>query len=305
MGRAVAVVVVAVVEAAAGAEVEGGQAEQPAAGQQHGAEVETGESAGHGKEPIGRMAGTVTTPTGASLAGGDLAGMPVCVSYHRLPAAACTGLPPDVFARPAEQVAPDLVGCLLVRALPGGGHVWGVVVETEAYCQSEPACHGHRRRSPSNDTLFGPPGRMYVYLTYGLHHCVNVVTGHDHHASGVLLRAVALPGEAERIAAGPALLARRYGLNRSHDRQLLTPPQGVWMAPRPAALQRWWQAREQEGDGPLACTTRIGISQAQELPWRWYLRASRSVSRRARGDRTPRPAAAFCPAAMGAPEPQP
>lgn len=305
MGRAVAVVIVGVVEATAGAEVERGQDEQPAAGQQHGAEVETGESAGHRKEPIGRMAGTVTTPAGASLAGGDPAGAAVCASDHRLPAAAGAGLPLKAFARPAEQVAPDLVGCLLVRALPGGGHVWGVVVETEAYCQSEPACHGHRRRSPSNDTLFGPPGRLYVYLTYGLHHCVNVVTGHDDHASGVLLRAVALPGEAERIAAGPALLARRFGLNRCHDRQLLAPPQGAWIAPRPEALKRWWQRCEQEGNDPMVCTTRIGISQAQELPWRWYLRDSRSVSRRARGDRPPRPAAAFCPAAMATPGGQP
>jgi DNA-3-methyladenine glycosylase len=50
--------------------------------------------------------------------------------------------------------------------------LWGVIAETEAYCQSEPACHGHRRRSPSNETLFGEPGRFYVYVSYGIHHCV-------------------------------------------------------------------------------------------------------------------------------------
>jgi len=62
-----------------------------------------------------------------------------------------------------------------VKRQASGELLWGVLVETEAYCQSEPACHGHRRRSPSNETLFGEPGRFYVYMSYGIHHCVNVV----------------------------------------------------------------------------------------------------------------------------------
>jgi DNA-3-methyladenine glycosylase len=61
---------------------------------------------------------------------------------------------------------------LLVKRQPSGELLCGVIVETEAYCQSEPACHGHRRRSPSNETLFGEPGRFYVYMSYGIHHCV-------------------------------------------------------------------------------------------------------------------------------------
>jgi DNA-3-methyladenine glycosylase len=192
-------------------------------------------------------------------------------------------------------VAPELVGCLLIRRLEDGALLWGVVVETEAYCQSEPACHGHRRRTPSNETLFGPPGRFYVYLSYGLHHCVNVVTDRDGWANGVLLRAAALPAEPERIAAGPALLARRFGIDRSHDQRPVDPSSGLWLAPRPPALRRWWQARERSGVSPLLSCGRIGISQGQDLPWRWYLRSSRSVSRRGRGDRTPAPGAALWP----------
>ena len=83
-------------------------------------------------------------------------------------------LPQSFFARPAEQVAPALIGCLLVKRQPSGELLWGVIVETEAYSQDDPACHGYRRRSPSNETLFGEPGRFYVYVSYGIHHCVNV-----------------------------------------------------------------------------------------------------------------------------------
>lgn len=221
------------------------------------------------------------------------------------------------------MVAPELIGCLLVKRQADGSLLWGVIVETEAYCQSEPACHGHRRRSPSNDTLFGEPGRFYVYVSYGIHHCVNVVSGHADWANGVLLRAACLPGEPERIAAGPALLARRFGIDRRHDGQPVTPGSGLWLAARPASLQRRLgpspdppAAPASGGDGeplaggsnplaatavasstlqPLVQTSRIGISQAQELPWRWYLRASRCVSRRAPGDRPPRPQQAWYP----------
>ena len=192
------------------------------------------------------------------------------------------------FARPAEVVAPELVGCLLLKRQADGALLWGVIVETEAYCQSEPACHGHRRRSPSNDTLFGEPGRFYVYLTYGVYHCVNVVTGRCDWANGVLLRAAALPGEPERVAAGPGLLARRFGLDRGHNGLLAAPASGLWLAPRPPELAALLQPPPEGGEAGLVQTQRIGLSQGQELPWRWYLRGSRSVSRRARGDRTPR-----------------
>jgi DNA-3-methyladenine glycosylase len=181
-------------------------------------------------------------------------------------------LPGPFFARPAQAVAPELVGCRLVRRQPTGELLWGVIVETEAYCQSEPACHGHRRRSPSNETLFGEPGRFYVYVSYGIHHCVNVVTGRSNWANGVLLRAVALPGEPHRVAAGPGLLARRFGIDRCFDATAAHPDQGLWIAPRAEPLS----------SGALVQASRIGISRGQALPWRWYLLASPSVSRRVR-----------------------
>ena len=191
------------------------------------------------------------------------------------------------FARPAEVVAPELIGCLLVKRQADGELLWGVIVETEAYSQDDPACHGHRRRSPSNETLFGEPGRFYVVVSYGIHHCVNVVTHRADWANGVLLRAAWLPDEPERVAAGPALLARRFGIDRGQDAQAVHPDEGLWIAPRLAALAHLKPVAE------LLQTTRIGISQGQELPWRWCLRASRSVSRRAQGDPTSRREQAF------------
>ena len=76
------------------------------------------------------------------------------------------------FCRPADVVAPELIGCLLVKRQAEGELLWGVLVETVAYCQREPACHGHRRRTPRTETLFGAPGGFYVYVSYGIHHCV-------------------------------------------------------------------------------------------------------------------------------------
>ena len=195
-------------------------------------------------------------------------------------------LPHAFFARPAECVGPELIGCLLVKRQADGGLLWGVIVETEAYSQEEPACHAFRRRTPSNETIFTEPGRFYVYVSYGMHHCVNVVTGRAGQANGVLLRAACVPGLPERAAAGPGLLARCFSLNRGHDARPSAASSGLWLAPPPSQLAALLPPAA--GPEALACTSRIGIREATELPWRWYLRASRSVSRRAGGDRRPR-----------------
>ena len=186
-------------------------------------------------------------------------------------------LPDSFFCRPAKSVAPDLIGCMLVKQQMDGTSLYGVIVETEAYSQEEPACHGYKGRSASNQTLFGKPGQFYIYLTYGIYHCVNVVTDKDDWASGVLLRAIAIPGEHERVAAGPALLAKRFGLNQTHDNLPISLENGLWLASRPL----------NESMQKIIQTTRIGISQAKDLPWRWYLQGSRSVSKRMKGDHCP------------------
>ncbi len=194
-------------------------------------------------------------------------------------------IPGSFFSRPSEDVAPDLIGCQLVKRQINGNYLVGTIVETEAYCQSEEACHGFKRRSPSNETLFGKPGRFYVYLTYGIHHCVNIVTGKEGCANGVLLRAIAMPNENERVASGPGLITRRFGINLSHDRLSVTGENNLWLAPWPY----------EQNIGKIMSTQRIGISKAKDLPWRWYLQKSRSVSRRAKGDSKPSSSKAWFP----------
>ncbi len=175
------------------------------------------------------------------------------------------------------MVAPDLIGCLLVKRQAKQKKLWGVIVETEAYSQSEPACHGYNKRTPKNETLFGPPGNFYVYLTYGMYYCVNIVTHKSNWANGVLIRSIALPNEDERIASGPGLLAKRFGFSRDFDNQPISSKNKFWIVERMPAIKMQ----------TIISTTRVGISKAKDLSWRWYLQSSRSVSKRAKGDRCP------------------
>ncbi len=83
-----------------------------------------------------------------------------------------------------------------------------MIVETEAYSQEEEACHGHRKITRSNKPLFGKPGTFYIYKSYGIHHCLNIVTDKDNFASGVLISAVFIPHQNERLASGPGLVSK-------------------------------------------------------------------------------------------------
>ena len=116
-------------------------------------------------------------------------------------------LPHAFFWRPAEVVAPDLVGCRLVKRQTDGSLLWGVIVETEAYSQDDPACHGYRRRSPQNETLFGEPGRFYVYVSYGIHHCVKQAG-----VSKTAIWALSLRGRSCNFSQYASLLVRRLTL---------------------------------------------------------------------------------------------
>lgn len=185
---------------------------------------------------------------------------------------------PCWLARPSTEVAPDLIGCILVRQLTSGEIIRGMIVETEAYGPNDPACHAYRRRTERNWVMFGPAGRIYVYLIYGRYHCLNIVTDQDGVPSAVLIRALQLESfpswidplecaKPHRIAAGPGKLCLALQIDSTLNKQVLEPGQPLWLEHRlsdpPALVQ----------------TTRIGLTQGAELPWRWYLKDCSAVSK--------------------------
>jgi DNA-3-methyladenine glycosylase len=173
------------------------------------------------------------------------------------------------------EVARDLVGCVLTHE-----DCSGVIVETEAYHHTEAACHAYVGLTPRTRTLYGPPGLAYVYRSYGIHALINAVCEPEGVGAAVLIRALQpLTGidhmrarrglDAERqLCSGPGKLTQALGIGMQYnDTDLRTGP--VVISPRP----RDWR------DVPIAVDTRIGITRAVDLPWRFCAAGSRYLSR--------------------------
>lgn len=188
-------------------------------------------------------------------------------------------LPRDFYARDPRVVAPALLGKVLL-AVDGRA---GRIVETEAYCGAEdPAAHTYSGQTLRNATMFGPPGHLYVYFTYGMHWCANTVCGGVGEGWGVLLRALEPLEGIERmrqsrpravrdtqLCSGPARLAQALGITGANDgADLVLGDQGYRVVEDDLPLQ-----------GDIIAGPRIGISRAVEQPWRWYLAGNRHVSR--------------------------
>ena len=186
--------------------------------------------------------------------------------------------PKNFFNRHSKLVAPDLIGCHLIKKNNEIDQVQGVIVETEAYSQEEEACHGYRKMTESNKSLFGNPGTFYIYKSYGIHHCLNIVTDKENFASGVLIRSVYISNKNERLASGPGLVTKTFSVDISFNSLEVLNNKSLWISPRESTLKR----------KDLIQTTRIGISKAKNIKWRWYLKNSRSVSKRLKGDRIPK-----------------
>jgi len=188
-------------------------------------------------------------------------------------------LPVSFFARPADVVARELLGTTVSSTL-GGARTAGRIVETEAYLGYEdPASHGFRhRRHAQNEALFGPPGTWYVYLSYGMHWCANLVSGARGEASAVLLRALEpveglavmrerRGGVADRqLCSGPGKLCQALALTRDQD--------GLSMRRSGATVRS-------DGGPPvtIVASPRIGISKAVDWPLRFVIDGSPWVSR--------------------------
>ena len=173
------------------------------------------------------------------------------------------------YSREALEVAPLLLGRTLVSESPSGT-VTGRIVEVEAYCgRRDPASHAYRGPTRRNAVMFGPPGHLYVYFTYGMHYCANVVCEEEGSPGAILLRAVeplsGLELMAQRrgtpvpalLARGPARLAEAFGIDLAlNGTDLVVGP--VWIGGR------------QRLTGAVARSVRVGISRAADEPWRFY-----------------------------------
>jgi DNA-3-methyladenine glycosylase len=183
-------------------------------------------------------------------------------------------LPAEFYERPVLEVARDLVGCVVSH-----GECSGVIVETEAYHDSEPACHAFVGLTPRTSTLFGPPGRAYVYRSYGIHAMLNAVSEPEGVGAAVLIRALEpLEGlsvmrerrgvERERdLCSGPGKLTQALGIGLGDN--------GCDLARGPvviAARPRAWR------DPAVSAGVRIGITKAADLPWRFCATGSRYLS---------------------------
>ena len=178
----------------------------------------------------------------------------------------------EFFARSVHEVAPDLIGCTLL--VDGVG---GPIVEVEAYDHEDPASHGFRGKTARNSSMFGLPGHAYVYRSYGIHWCLNLVCEEEGAAAAVLLRALepvhgveAMRARRDRyeprlLCSGPGRLCRALTVTGEHDGLPLDRPP--------------FELRAREGEPEIVTGPRVGITRAAEAPWRYGLTGSPYLSR--------------------------
>jgi DNA-3-methyladenine glycosylase len=178
----------------------------------------------------------------------------------------------EFFDRSVHVVAPELVGATVL--VDGVG---GTIVEVEAYDHEDPAAHGYGGRTARNASMFGPPGHLYVYRSYGIHWCANLVCEEEGVAAAVLLRAIEPTHGLEAMRArrgvedprllcsGPGRLCQALGITRAHDGFPLDEPP--------------FELHERAFEPAIVTGPRVGITRAADVPWRYALAGSRHLSR--------------------------
>lgn len=186
----------------------------------------------------------------------------------------------EFYLQDTVSAARGLLGKVLVHRV-NGGVVAGTIVETEAYLRDDPACHASRGLTKRNAVMFGEPGRAYVYFTYGMYHCFNAVTSPPGVGEAVLVRAVEpLEGiemmkknrgtdDFFNLASGPGKLCQAFGLDRRHNGLDLASSDLIILDSTPS-------------DFEIVTTTRIGIREAADRPWRYYIDKNPHVSKSAK-----------------------
>ena len=198
-----------------------------------------------------------------------------------------TPLPSAFFVPSAGIVAPRLLGHFLLRRTPDDSWAGGAIVETEAYLADDPACHGFRGETARNRSMFGPPGRAYVYFIYGNYFCCNAVCAAPGVGEAVLIRAIEptfgvewmqqnrpVPKPRE-LTSGPAKLCLALDIQRPLDGANLCSLESDFIVAKNPDVKKFLREH-----GPVVTTTRIGLSVAAHLPLRFYLDGSEFVSRR-------------------------
>lgn len=177
----------------------------------------------------------------------------------------------EFYNRNTLDVAKDLLGCKLCREIDGKIFS-GIIVETEAYTQDDPACHAFRGKTPRAITLFKQPGIAYVYFVYGMYHCFNVITESEETAGAVLIRALEPIGEwavCGKASNGPAKLCRELKITKELNEVDLTNKNSCL----------WLEKGIEVLENNIHTTTRIGIKQAADYPWRFYIKDNKFVSK--------------------------
>lgn len=173
----------------------------------------------------------------------------------------------NFYNRNTLEVAKDLLGYKLCRKI-NGKILSGVIVETEAYTQDDPACHAFRGKTPRAITLFKKPGIAYVYFIYGMYHCFNVITEPEETAGAVLIRALE-PIEPIFNTNGPGKLCRELFITKELNEIDLTQKNS----------ELWIEKGIEIPENKIHITTRIGIKQAADYPWRFYIKGNTFVSK--------------------------
>jgi DNA-3-methyladenine glycosylase len=175
----------------------------------------------------------------------------------------------DYFRRPTLTIARSLLGKYLVRK-NGKGTLAGKIIEVEAYVgPQDKACHASKGRTARTDVLFGPPGISYVYLIYGMYHCLNVVTERVEFPAAILIRAIEIDGE---LIDGPGRLCRAMQIDRSLNRLDMTNGEFLWFEDRAVVVRKT----------DIGAFARIGVDYAgkwAEKPWRYRLKQAEKGAR--------------------------
>lgn len=173
------------------------------------------------------------------------------------------------FNRDTLKVAPELLGREIIVKRKNEEKT-GIITEVEAYTKDDPACHAARGMTPRNVVMFGPPGYSYVYFIYGMYHCLNFVTEKKGIPGAVLIRALEVEQNKDiRIASGPGKLCKYLNITKEHNNLNICNEDNSLTVTK----------RILKKDFTIVQDKRIGISQAKEYLWRWYIKDNPSVSR--------------------------